>query len=223
MTTEERYRAILHNHLPAEAVDSVYAYLERHKVHLHITRGRRSKLGDYRWPQPRHAFHEISINGDLNPYMFLWVLLHEAAHLETHLKHSTPVAPHGHEWQAEYARLLNEHLGWFPAEAREAIALYAGRVPMPRAAGRRAEELLHRHDSGYDPEAPAPLHLDDMAPGTLFRLASNPKILFRSVERRRSRWLCIDTATQRAYTVSGVAVVVAEQGDDGARAAARGK
>ena len=72
MTTEERYRRILANHLPAGAVDWVYDYLNLHKVHFHITQERRSKLGDYRWPQSAggrdHPFHEISVNGDLGPY-----------------------------------------------------------------------------------------------------------------------------------------------------------
>ena len=87
MTTEEKYRRILGNHLPPEAVAPIYDYLNRHRVHFHITRQRSSKLGDYRWPQKDHDYHEISINGDLNAYLFLWVFLHEAAHLETHLKH----------------------------------------------------------------------------------------------------------------------------------------
>lgn len=217
MTTEERYRAILRNHLPTATTDNpdavvdwVYGYLERYRVHFHVTRQRRSKLGDYRWPQTRHPYHEISVNGDLNPYLFLMVLLHEAAHLETHVKHGERVAPHGHEWQAEYAALLNAHLAWFPTEAREALAAYASRIPMPRAAGQRAEQLLHRYDKGFDPTAPRPVRLDDVAPDTLFRLVSNPRILFRAVERRRTRWLCIDTATRRSYTVSGRAEVKVE-------------
>lgn len=204
MTTEERYRAILGNHLPADAVDWVYGYLNRYKVHFHITRGRRSKLGDYRWPQGDHNFHEISINGDLNPYMFLWVLLHEAAHLETHLKYKR-VSAHGHEWQGEYAALLRENIHFFPVEVRQFIELYSSRIPLARAVGRHVEELLRRHDAGYD--ASAVLSLDDLPAGSLFRLKAKPEHLFRSQEKRRTRWLCIDIATHRQYTVSGSAEV----------------
>ena len=207
LTTEERNRAILRNHLPAEAVEWVYGYLVCYKVHFHITQQRRSKLGDYRWPQPRHPFHEISINGDLNPYMFLWVFLHEAAHLETHAKHSVRVAPHGHEWQAEYALLLAQHADLFPPEAHEAIIRYASRIPLNRAAGRRVEEMLHRHDRDADHAAPPALHLDDLAAGSLFRLKSKPSMTFRAEEKRRTRWLCTETATGRRYTVSGAAEV----------------
>ncbi len=205
MTTEERYRAILRNHLPAESVGWVYDFLNQYKVHFHVTRERRTKYGDYRWPQPNHLFHEMSVNGDLNPYLFLWVFLHEAAHLETHLKYRD-VQPHGHEWQAEYARLLAERLGDFPDDARPLISRYASRVPLSRVIGRRVEEMLHRYDAGAQ-DAPV-LHLDDLPAGSRFRLKRNPSMLFVSVEHRRTRWLCRDEASGRMYVVAGSAEVV---------------
>ena len=204
MTTEERYRAILHNHLPEQAVDWVYGYLDRHKVHFHITRGRRSKYGDYRWPQPRHEFHEMSVNGDLNRYLFLLVFLHEAAHLETHLKYSS-VQPHGHEWQAEYARLIGLAIGCFPDEVRPLMARYAARVPLQRSLGRQIEELLRHYNPGA--ENVDIVHLDDLPAGSRFRLKNKPEMLFESVERRRTRWLCREVAGGRMYTVTGRAEV----------------
>lgn len=200
MTTEERYRTILRNHLPEQAVDWVYGYLDRYKVHFHITRGRRSKYGDYRWPQPRHEFHEMSVNGDLNKYLFLWVFLHEAAHLETHLKYSS-VQPHGHEWQTEYARLIGSGVGCFPAEVRPLIVRYAARMPLQRSLGREIEESLRRYDPGaQDADI---VHLDDLPLGSRFRLKSKPEMLFESVERRRTRWLCREVTGGRMYTVAG--------------------
>ena len=207
MTTEERYRAILLNHLPPEAVDWTYAYLDRYKVHFHITRGRRSKLGDYRWPQREHTFHEISVNGDLNKYLFLWVFLHEAAHMETHVRYAD-VAPHGHEWQGEYARLLAEHAVWFPPEVRPLVARYASRVPLYRPLLRQIEERLHRYDKDY--VEGSVVHLDDLPAGSRFRLKSRPERLFVSLEKRRTRWLCREEDTGRQYTVNGAAEVILE-------------
>lgn len=201
MTNEDRYRAILANHLPSAAVDWAYAYLDRHRVHFHITRGRRSKYGDYRWPQSGHAFHEMSVNGDLPPLFFLWVMLHEAAHLETHLKYSA-AAPHGHEWQAEYARLMVETLAFFPLDTQPAIHRLASRIPLNRNLMRGIEQQLR---GGADPSA---VHLDDLPAGSLFCLKAKPDILFRSVGRRRTRWLCIDQQTGRSYTVSALAEVI---------------
>ena len=208
LTNEEKYRWILSHHLPAEAVDWVYNYLNLHKVHFHITRERRSKLGDYRWPQGvEHPFHEISVNGDLNPWFFLWVFLHEAAHLETHLKYKG-VVPHGHEWQEEYRQLLKQHANLFPPEVQALLARYTRRVPLSRPVANELEAALRRHDPDYNPDTQT---LDDLCPGDRFRLKSKPAILFQADERRRTRWICTDLATGRRYLVNGGAeVVVAE-------------
>lgn len=207
MTTEEKYRHILANHLPAPAVDRVYEYLNLHRVHFHITRGRASKLGDYRWPQSDNKYHEISINGDLNPYFFLLVFLHEAAHLETHLKYSG-VSPHGHEWQDEYARLLATHTALFPPEVQPLLQQYVRRIPLNRSLLQQIEEALHRHDPGYT-DTPH-LMLDDLPVGSRFRLKTRPDILLVNLERRRTRWLCRDVATGRQYTVAARAEVTTE-------------
>ena len=181
--------------------------MNHYRVHFHVTRERRTKYGDYRWPQQRHPFHEMSVNGDLNPYLFLMVFLHEAAHLETHLKY-TAVQPHGHEWQAEYARLLVERLSDFPDEVRPLVSRYASRIPLSRTLAHRIEDMLHRYDADAQDE-PA-VRLDDLPAGSSFRLKKKPAILFVSVERRRTRWLCRDVATGRMYTVAGGAEVNVE-------------
>ena len=229
MTTEEKYRRILSNHLPPQAVDMVYNYLNQHKVHFHITRGRASKLGDYRYshnplkpgevPEGRRAvsYHEISINGDLNPYMFMMVFLHEAAHLETHLKYEKTrlsPSPHGHEWQSEYAALLNVHAALFPPEVQPLLKKYTRRIPLNRSLLRQIEEQLHHYDPDYSAEQHITLdrllaERPDPA-GIRFRLKSKPDILFEPLERRRTRWLCLDTTTGRCYTVAATAEITIE-------------
>lgn len=212
MTTQEQYRRILRNHLPEQAVEWVYSYLDRHKVHFHITLERRSKLGDYRWPQAAggHDYHEISINGDLNPWLFFWVFLHESAHLETHLKYNR-VAPHGHEWQEEYRQLLAAHAALFPTDVQPLLQRLVRRIPLSRTLVRQVEERLHHYDPGYS--AADHLTLDrvhaesNSAAGIRFRLKARPEILFESVERRRTRWLCRDVASGRQYTVAGTAEI----------------
>lgn len=235
LTPQQRYRRILERHLPpdrvaeladgsrvaASAVGWVYDFLERHRVHFHITRERRSKLGDYRrpWPEPatppaladahpRHPFHEISVNGDLGPLMFLWVFIHEAAHLETHLRHRH-VQPHGHEWQEQYRQLLVGCASLFPDELRPLLDRYTRRVPLNRAVGRQIEATLRRLDSGGDASG-SPAVLDDLQPGAAFRLRSHPDRRFLALDRRRTRWLCRDLDDGRQFLVSGSAEIVAE-------------
>lgn len=204
LTNEERYRRILGNHLPAQAVDWVYGYLDHYKVHFHITRERMSKLGDYRWPQLRHKFHEISINGDLTPWLFFWVFLHEAAHLETQLKYSD-VKPHGHEWQAEFRQLIITHADIFPPEVQSTIRRYTRRIPLPGAVGRQIEHVLRRYGNEYDPNI---LTLDSLPAGSIFQLKNKHNMTFMSLERRRTRWLCREVETGRQYLVNVSAEVV---------------
>ena len=206
MTAEEQYRKILGNHLPAEAVEWVYNYLNLHKVHFHITRERMSKLGDYRWPRPDHTFHEISVNGDLNPYLFLWVFLHEAAHLETHLKFEG-AQPHGHEWQEEYRQLLATHACLFPPDLQPLLKKYTRRIPLSHPLQQQIEAALHHHDADYNPDD-APLTLDDLKAGEHFRLKRKPGLLFEAIEKRRTRWLCRELTSGRQYLVNGSAEVV---------------
>ena len=55
----------LRTYLPEGSFDDVVYYLQHYKVHLTITRERKSVLGDY-----RNSFadknHRISVNGNLN-------------------------------------------------------------------------------------------------------------------------------------------------------------
>ena len=163
--TADKYRAILGRYLPGAAVEWVYGYLNLHRIHLHIARERRTKLGDYRRPYPGHERHEISVNGDLSKPLFLWVFLHEAAHLETRLSHPH-AQPHGHEWQAHYARLLADHIDWFPTDTQPLIARYIRRIPLNRALCRQIETAL-RGQASTPTALPT---LDQQQPGIRFRL-----------------------------------------------------
>src|SRR5581483_8065026 len=86
-------------HIPENATDYVATLINRcHPVMIKLTRGRLTKLGDYRAPLENEE-HVITVNGDLNQYSFLITLLHELAHLTCFLKHRNKVAPHGPQWK----------------------------------------------------------------------------------------------------------------------------
>lgn len=207
MTPEEHNKAILARYLPPSAIGPIYDFLNGHSVSFHITPQRSSKLGDYRCPQPRHNYHEISVNGDLSPHCFLLVLLHEMAHLLTFLQHGNRVQPHGHEWQQQYAALLSRYAaaGHFPDEALPLLRSYVGRIPLNRVQGAALERLLHQLD---DPAAASnELLLRDLPIGTSFRLLSRPQYLFRVVEKRRTRFRCTELISGRDYLISGNAPI----------------
>ena len=201
----EEYKSILAKYLPDAAINPVYDFMDRYNVFLHITRKRTSKLGDYRCPQPRHNYQEISVNGDMNPYQFLLVLLHEMAHLNTHQRYGNDVQPHGHEWQDEYRQLLRQYLPCFPNDIASLITQYTARIPLSRTIEKQLDAQLRHYDPDYTPSNE--LTLDQLAPGTTFRIVANPQKHFRALEKRRTRWLCLGLDDNRQYLVSGTAQV----------------
>jgi hypothetical protein len=92
--------------LPDGSFEKVVEYIHHFKVHLTISKQRKSVLGDYRhsgWG----GNHRISVNGNLNKYEFLITLLHELAHLLTYEQYKNRVEPHGKEWKNHYSTLLS--------------------------------------------------------------------------------------------------------------------
>lgn len=205
--TQAEYKAVLARYLPQAAVDAVYDFIVENNVYMRITRERRSKLGDYRWPTPQHNYHEITVNGDLNPYLFLLVLLHEAGHLDCRLRHGGTVQPHGHEWQQCYLQRIAQFvgLGAFPADVVPLLERYCRTMPLNRRMGTEIENRLHRYDPGYVEQEN--ITLNELQPGDCFRIVKRPAICFRAVARQRTRWKCQDTATGLFYLVAGNAVV----------------
>lgn len=201
----DEYKSILAKYLPTEAVDPVYDFFDRHKIFLHITRQRTSKLGDYRWPQHGRNYHAISVNGDLNHYHFLLVLLHEMAHFNTHQAYGTNVQPHGHEWQEAYRQLLLQYLTIFPDDLAALIKQYTARIPLSRTVEKQLDAQIRHYNPDYSPSSD--LTLDQLPVGTPFRIVAKPWKPFRSLERRRTRWMCLGLDDNKKYLVSGTAVV----------------
>ena len=204
----DNFKKGLAKYVPAEAVNPLFDFMAEHKVHLHITRERYSKLGDYRWPQQGHSFHEISVNGNLNPYHFLLVLLHEMAHLDTWQQYKNSIQPHGHEWQANYARLINLYLPLFPTDVSVLLQRYTARIPLSRTIEKQIDSQLRHYNPDYTPSQD--ITLNDLTPGTRFHIASRPDHHFQALEKRRTRWICLNLADGKKYLVSGTAVVVTE-------------
>lgn len=210
-TTTNKYKNILARYLNADAVDNVFDFMNRHCVDLHITRDRRSKLGDYRWPQQGYPRHAISINGSLNPYMFLLVMLHEQAHLLTFLQYKNSIQPHGHEWQDNYRRLLRQYAekGCFPKECLSKLKRYTMQLPLYGPAGKELETILHHYDKNYTSENS--LTLNDLPLGSQFRIKDKPEMLFVSNEKLRTRYRCVEMHSGMPFLVSGNAQVLKEE------------
>lgn len=191
--------ATLQSFLPAGTYHPVMQYLEHYKVHLTITRERKTVLGDYRFAV-NGKNHRISVNGNLNPFAFLITLLHELAHLVAFLKYGNRIVPHGREWQHTYGEILRDFLIMkvFPDDIAREVAVT---LQKPGASS-CAEDGLLRVLRRYDKDAGDKKLVEELALNTLFEMEDGR--VFKRGEQLRKRIRCTEIKTGRIYLFSPV-------------------
>lgn len=203
MPVSEHPMHALEKFLPEGSFTHVVNYLNHYKVHLTITKERRSVLGDYRHAG-RGYNHRISINGNLNKYEFLITLLHELAHLLTFEEHSNKVDAHGKEWKRRYSVLLQDFVQHqlFPPEIEKALRKS---IINPAATANGETDLLlvlRKYDAarkaGFIP-------VNDVPEGALFAMENGS--VFRKGPRRRKRFDCIEIKTGLHYSFNPITEV----------------
>jgi hypothetical protein len=189
----------LANFIPEAAVSKVMDYLRQYKVHLTITRERKSVLGDY-----RHATHvqnhRISVNGSLNKYAFLITLVHELAHLVTFEQFGHRVQPHGREWKNLYAILLRDFilLSIFPEDITLALKNSLHDLP----ASSCSDENLMRILKKYDARNGVMKLVEELKEGDYFVISGGR--VFQKGHKLRKRFLCTDYHSGKKYLFSPI-------------------
>ncbi len=189
----------LQHYLPPGTYGAVLNYLRHYKVHLTITKERKSILGDYRHRTHIHN-HRISVNGNLNVYAFLITLLHELGHLLTFEQYGHRVQAHGREWKMIYAQLLDQFLKnkTFP-DTIEKELLVSLRNP---AASSCAEDGLIRVLRKFNASGSAGRLVEELADQALFRIDDGR--IFQRGEKLRKRFKCTEVKTGKVYLFSPV-------------------
>ena len=193
----------LNSYLPDGAFEPVIDLINQYKVHLTVTKARKSVLGDY-----RHAFqganHKISVNGNLNKYEFLITLLHELAHLLCYELYRNKVDAHGKEWKSIYGQLLAQFIqkGIFPDDIKKALSKTLLN-PAATANGETKLLLVLRKYNTVQKEGIA--LVANIAEGVLFE-SLNGKI-FKRGKKRRIRIECVEVATGQVYSFSALTEV----------------
>lgn len=190
----------LNKYLPDGSFDDVLSYLNEYKVHLTVTRERRTVLGDY---SKSHKNHRISVNGNLNKYSFLITLLHELGHLLAFDKYGSRILPHGTQWKNEFGKILARFIAKkiFPKDI-EAELLRSLKSP---AASSCAEEGLLRILKKYDPRKPGFYFIEQLPGDSLFK-EKNGRV-FSKGDKVRKRFVCKEIATGKLFYFSPVAEV----------------
>ena len=203
MSKVEHPLQALSNYLPEGAFEPVVQLIHQYKVHLTVTRARKSVLGDYRHPF-MGSNHKITVNGNLNTYEFLITLLHELAHLLCFEQHKNRVEAHGKEWKTIYGNLLGAFIGLdlFPNDITKSLK----KTLLNPAATANGETslllVLRRYDTikklGH-------AFIADIPVGTIFE-SLNGRI-FKRGAKRRIRIECTEMSTGNIYSFSALTEV----------------
>jgi hypothetical protein len=192
----ERFREIISRYVPENAAGYCVQRWKEDPFSFRVTRQRKSKLGDYRFNRET-GNHEITVNGNLNPYAFLITFLHEVAHLKHYIKYKNNGTPHGCPWKNIFRELMKPVLTdtIFP---RELLNHLEKHMKNPKASS-QSDSVLSKSLRQYDLQKHVPdVYLEDLSDGDSFIFKGRP---FTKIRRRRTRSLCVDDSTGRKYLI----------------------
>lgn len=199
MSKQEAPLEYLKRFIPELSAALALQYLHQYKVHLTITRERKTVLGDYRHATS-YKTHRISINGNLNKFSFLITLIHELAHLVTFMQFGNKVPSHGREWKNTYAALLKSfiELDIFPEDIHRALQQSMHNLP----ASSCADEPLMRILKKYDKQQNGLVMVEQIQDGKLFEIDKGK--VFKKGKKLRKRYQCIEVGTGKVYLFSPI-------------------
>lgn len=197
---KEHYREVFERFVPTMAVDYCLDLWWDHKFEFKITKGRQTKLGDYRF-HPIKKAHVVSVNNNLNPFAFLITYIHEVAHLVVYNDHKNKVSPHGGEWKSAFKQLMLPMLRSevFPDDVLRALARH---MKNPKASSYSDPKLITAL-SHYDKDQSGVL-LSQVPVSEEFIFN---KRQFSKLELRRTRVVCKELKTGKKYLISQTAKV----------------
>ena len=177
-------------HLPEDSIDLVIQLLNKYPHQLKIVKKRHTKHGDFRLNKDKK--YQITINNSLNPHQFLLTLIHEIAHLVTHVKYKR-VRPHGNEWKREFQHLMLPFLkpSIYPIEVLPLLANY---LKNPKASTDSDAKLAFALKSTQ--ELSEKNFIFEIPFGSDFIFKNRT---FRRGKLRRTRYECVEINSKRIY------------------------
>lgn len=201
----EKIYATLQSHLPPTALQYCYQLWHETPFQLKITRTRQTKVGDF--TSKRSIAHpRITLNHELNPFLFLITYIHEVAHLRVHLHYGNRVDPHGEEWKNAFRILMHPmlHGDIFGEDILTELRRHMANPKASSFADTDLTKALRR----YDKDAAQYATLSDIPEGSIFRFQGR---FFRKGKIRRTRVLCHEVKTKRHYLVPADVLVTGVQ------------
>lgn len=193
--------SVLQTHIPEEAVEYCFGLWKESPFELKVTKSRNTKVGDFTSKGSR-KHPRITLNNDLNPYLFLQTYIHEVAHLRVYLKLGNRVDPHGEEWKTMFTELMIPVM-WenvFPEEVLHELRRHMINPKASSYADPRLIEVFRK----FDKNASKFIVLSELPEGSIFEFH---KRYFKKGKLRRTRVICVEMKSKRSYLVPADALV----------------
>lgn len=189
--------SLLEKYLPENTLPYLKTWFGDHSIHIKITKGRNSKLGDYR-KMPDKS-HQITINSTLQPPLFFFVLTHELAHLLAFENFGGRISPHGAEWKNTFKIMLLESIAIYPEDLKPVILKFSR---SPKANFMASPDLVrYFHIENYEDESS---YIEDLNPGDRFTYKKQTYVI---EEKRKKNYLCLNLDTSKKYIFKPLARV----------------
>ena len=187
--------ATLQKFLPENTLPFLKNWFGDYFIHIRITKGRQSKLGDYRRMPDKS--HEITVNSTLQPQLFFFVLTHELAHMIAFEQYGRTIAPHGLEWKTTFGKMLIESLEVYDEELRGILTRFS---QSPKANFMSSPELV-RYFHVEDEET---LLLETLEEGQFFFYRNHQ---YQIEQVLKKKYLCKNLSSGRKYYFKPLAKV----------------
>lgn len=179
----------LEKYLPQNTLPYLKKWFGDFTIHIKITRGRNSKLGDYR-KMPDQS-HQITINSTLQPALFFFVLTHELAHLLAFENYGGRISAHGLEWKETFRRMLMESSAVYSEDLQPIILRFA---KAPKAGFMASPELVRYFQmENLEDESS---YVEDLEPADEFMYR---KQRYSLEEKRKKNYLCKNLDNGKSY------------------------
>lgn len=195
-------RNILVQHVLPPAQEYCFTLWQQTPFQLKITKTRQTKVGDFTCRNDaRHP--RITLNHDLNPYLFLTTYIHEVAHLRVFLHYGNKVDPHGDEWKQVFQNLLQPMLAQESIFPEEILHVLRQHMINPKASS-FSDTVLTQAFRKFDAGSAQQYVVGDLPKGSIFKL--NKKYFVKG-DLRRTRVLCRELNKKHLYLVPVDAIV----------------
>jgi len=198
--SSEQVLTILQTHVPQPSVEYCFKLWRTSPFELKITRSRQTKVGDFTSRGTKNH-PRITLNNDLNAYLFLVTYIHEVAHLRVYLQFGSRVDPHGDKWKTTFTDLMIPML-WESVFPEEILHELRRHMINPRAssfADTVLTEAFRKFDQGQHQ-----IVLSQVPEGSIFKLHGR---YFRKGKLKRTRVLCKELQSKRDYLVPADSLV----------------